>query len=216
MYDLVQLRAHERFPVTGDLGRVGTQDIATDAHEYRVAHTGTAPKVSQDFGNRNTGPNRGTVVVDTDIAHLPDDSDDIFNIRLREAGLGQGDLNFGSAVIMVQLNRDEPVQERILGFVDTGIFFRVRGKNCSKTGMHINITHSGSAQPGQIENLFFQNAEQGVVGFRPGTGKLVINQRISILTGRSEPVIFPHGIVMFLGFQNRMNVVVDKFVLAIP
>ena len=131
------------------------------------------------------------------------------------AGLSHCYLNFRLTIVVFQVDRDEPVQQGILSLMDTGVFFRIRGKDRRKIRMYLQVALPRPAQFRQIQDAFRQNAQESVIRLRSRTVELVVDQSITVLTGSGKPVVHPETFHFFFGFENGVYEVVDQFGLAI-
>ncbi len=85
-------------------------------------------------------------------------------------------------------------------------------RNCR---MHLQVAAAGAAQLGQVQDAFGKDAQKGIVGFRPRAVELVVDQRVPVLAGGRQPVFQPERLHLLLGFDHRMDVVVNDLVLAV-
>ncbi len=212
---LLHLLQHERLPVVSNLCGVRLENVAAHPPKGGILEPSATVAVGEDFGDGDTGPDRGAVVVNADPTEFTDNIHDPFRIRTRKARLCLGDLDLRFAIEMPKVNGDQPIHQRILSLVDSGIFFGVRGQDGSKVLVYAHTPLAGPAQVGQIENPSLQDAEQHIVGLRPGTVEFIVNQRVSIEAGGGKPVVLPESAHALFGLHYGVDVIINELALTV-
>ena len=122
--------------------------------------------------------------------------------------LGLGDLDLGLTVVVADGDRDHPVHQGVLGLVDAGVLVGIACEDGAEVGMDLDVTFAHSAG-GQLQQPFLEDAEQDVVRLGPRAIEFVVDHGKAESAGGGEPVVDPDLGNVFLGLDDRMDVVVD-------
>jgi len=116
---------------------------------------------------------------------------------------------------MPKVDSNQPVDQRILGLMDPGVFFRIRRQDGPKVLVYLHVPLTGSALAGQIENPLFQDAEEHIVGFGTGTVELIVNEGVSVEAGGGELMVFPKRAHAFFGLHHGVDIIINELGLAV-